>query len=410
MLRSFRLANHRSFADEQELLLMPSSGSDERAVVPVTAVYGANASGKSNLLDGLQFMRSAVLWSFTRWEAEGAIPRRPFRLRPGWRAEPSLFTVEIVADAVTYTYGFTLNDDEILEEWLYAYPEKRKRVLFERTGGDVKFGTTVSRELKPRLELLEEITRPNALFLSACAQVQIAELTPVYHWFRRLQMRIGSPSPTSDRLAEQIARLYRRKPDALARIRSLVVSADVGISDLLLEEDDDPVHAEETKGSLFDFDVRPELKVVHGLDDVPFDLDEESAGTLSWLTMLPMILDALDDGQLVAVDEIDTSLHPLLTAQFVRLFHSAETNPNGAQLIFTSHDSSLLGTMIGDQILHRDEIWFVEKVKDGSSALYPLTDFKPREGQNIERRYLGGSYGAVPVLDPQDFADAVLSR
>jgi AAA15 family ATPase/GTPase len=157
-------------------------------------------------------------------------------------------------------------------------------------------------------------------------------------------------------------------------------------------------------------ELRPELKFVHGRNESPFDLDEESAGTLSWLAMLPMILDALDEGLVVAVDEIDTSLHPLLTAQFVRLFHSPETNPNGAQLIFTTHDSSLLGTMIGDQLLDRDEIWFVEKSKDGASALYPLTDFKPREGHNIERRYLGGSYGAVPVLDPQDFADAVIGR
>ena len=126
--------------------------------------------------------------------------------------------------------------------------------------------------------------------------------------------------------------------------------------------------------------------------------------------LLPMVLDALDEGAVVAVDEIDASLHPLLTAQLVALFQDPETNSKNAQHIFTTHDTSLLGTMLGDKVLDRDQIWFVQKNGVGATELYPLTDFKPRQDQNLERRYLGGSYGAVPVLDHQDFVNAVRDR
>ncbi|MGH3622880.1 MAG: AAA family ATPase, partial [Sciscionella sp.] len=164
MLRSFRLGNHRSFDDEQELLLMPSLPSDARVALPVTAIYGANASGKSNLLDGLRFMRQAVLGSFSQWDAEGGVPRRPFRLAPGSRSRPSAFVVELSVERVPYTFGFTVDDERVREEWLYSYPEKRKRVLFERDDEGISFGSTVP-EMKAKLDVLRELTRPNALFL-----------------------------------------------------------------------------------------------------------------------------------------------------------------------------------------------------------------------------------------------------
>ncbi|RZS34761.1 hypothetical protein EV193_108109 [Herbihabitans rhizosphaerae] len=438
MLRSFRLVNHRSFADEQELLLMPATKSS-RSVVPVTAIYGANASGKSNLLSGLMFMHSAVLQSFARWEIEGNIPRQPFRLRSECRELPSSFVIEIVVDGVAYTYGFTLDDDSIHEEWLYSYPEKRRRVLFERVGSDIKFGSTVA-DLKSRLEVLEELTRPNALFLSAAARTKLAPIMPVYDWFRsslRIRWQVGR----TFRLAEAVQRFINRRDGNINRLLALLAAADVGITGLRVEEADDPtlvarlsrvetrlVEAEEDdpQGNLLSTakmenlrtereylirqieDRRAELKFIHGSGGELFGLAEESAGTRSWLELLPIVLEALELGSVVVVDEIDTSLHPLLTAQLVGLFQDADTNQNNAQLIFTTHDTTLLGTMVGDSVLERDQIWFVEKGRLGASSLYALTDFKPRSGQNTERRYLGGSYGAVPVLDSQEFADAVL--
>jgi AAA15 family ATPase/GTPase len=420
---------------------------DDRRAVPVAAIYGANASGKSNMLDGLRFMQSAVVSSFAHWDAEERIPRRPFRLRPESRLEPSLYVVELIANKIPYTYGFLIDDEEVIEEWLYSFPEKRKRVIFQRKNSDIKFGTTVSVDLKSKLEVLESITRPGALFLSACAQANIAELMPVYRWFRtQLRIRRSNTLWMPRRVAEQVFRLTTTRPEMLSRLMALLVSADVGITDLVVSETEDPYLLQRVS----DFDanieklmitlensesekdviqqridrvreqrsvtvrraaeLKPQLKFVHGVEDEKFDLEDESDGTRSWLSLLPMVLEALDSGYVVAVDEIDTSLHPLLTAQLVGLFHDPEANQNGAQLIFTSHDSSLLGTMIGDEVLHRDEVWFVEKNEQGISSLYPLTDFKPRKDHNAERRYLGGSYGAIPILDSQDFADAARGR
>lgn len=444
MLRSFRLGNHRSFADEQELLLMPASPSSEAHVVPVTAVYGANASGKSNLLYGLRYMQNAVLRSFSSWGEDEDIARQPFRLGDDFQSKPSVFVVELIIQNVPYTYGFELDDVEVREEWLYAYPEGRQRVLFQRTGSDITFGSTVRGKLHSKLEVMEELTRPNALFLSTCAQANLELLKPVYHWFRsQLRLRPAGSFHTTHRVAEQVARFLEQSPENSDRLVALLSAADVGITDVVIKRSDHDrknIDTSWTSSGLIEYflnykdndaalakkleDLRREgdylqqriyretleLAFLHGKTDEPFGLMEESAGTRSWLQLLPMVLEALDSGLVVAVDEIDTSLHPLLTARLVSLFQNPETNPNSAQLIFTTHDASLLGTMLGDEVLSRDQIWFVEKKPSGGSTLYPLTDFKPRKDQNTERRYLGGSYGAVPVLDPQDFVDAVRPR
>lgn len=438
---------------------MPARSDDSRAAVAVTAIYGGNASGKSSLLDGLRFMREAVLESFARWDVDDQVPREPFRLSPEMAKEPSLFAVQIVVDDVQYTYGFTLNDDEVLEEWLYSYPKKRMRVLFEREGDELTFGSTVSKEVRSTLSVLD-LSRPNALFLSACGQAGLEPFVPVYRWFRqKLRMRQWGQGVYPRAIQEQVSRLLRRNPAIVNQFMHLLVSADVGITGLEVEEPTqaDPrdtiqvldkqivdlegklsraktpasqkklgkelesAHARRQAIIRIMMERRALLKFLHGTDD-PFRFEQESAGTQAWLGLLPLVLLALEGGHTVVVDEIDTSLHPLLTAQLVGLFHGEDTNPNGAQLIFTTHDVSLLGNLptghldgvLGGQrmgkVLNREEVWFVEKNSSGASKLYPLSDFKPREGNSTERRYLRGSYGAVPVLDPQDFADAVLER
>ncbi|HEY4022355.1 MAG TPA: AAA family ATPase, partial [Pseudonocardiaceae bacterium] len=153
--------------------------------------------------------------------------------------------------------------------------------------------------------------------------------------------------------------------------------------------------------------VRPRIMFTHGPSGELFNFADESAGTQSWLSLLPDALDALEVGGTMVIDEIDASLHPLLTAELIGLFREPKTNRRGAQLIFTTHDASLLGTALGEQVLARDQIWFVEKDRNGATRLYPLSDFKPREGENWERRYLGGSYGAVPVVSSIGFANAM---
>jgi hypothetical protein len=389
MLRSFRLTNHRSFATEQELSLLPVYDRD-RPALPVAAIYGANASGKSNLLDGLAFMREAVLRSFQSWDAEGGVPRHPFRLDPAARTQPTGYVVDLMLGEVRYTYGFTVADDTVLEEWLYSYPEKKKRVLFERLDGRIRFGSTLS-GARTKLDVLYELTRPNALFLSVAAQSEIELVMPIHHWFRTdLSFAPLAFRDTGPEVADRIRDHIRDDPGRKQALVDLLATADFGISD-------------------FQYKFRPRAKLVfrHAQAEGLFDFAEESAGTRSWLSLLPDALDALEVGGTMVIDEIDASLHPLLTARLIGLFREADTNPHGAQLIFTTHDASLLGTALGEEVLARDQIWFVEKDRNGASRLYPLSDFKPREGENRERRYLGGSYGAVPVVSSTGFADAV---
>ncbi|HEX5407470.1 MAG TPA: ATP-binding protein [Pseudonocardiaceae bacterium] len=394
MLRSFRLGNHRSVRDEHELSLLPAYDRDQPAL-PVIAIFGANASGKSNVLNGLSFMREAVLESFQRWDADDGVPRTQFRLDPGAADRPSTFVVDVLIDHVRHTYGFATSSDSITDEWLYTYPAKRKRVLFERSGDHVTFGSTMS-EFNSKLGVLEDLTRPNALFLSVAAQSSIDPLMPIYRWFRSgvrvRRSRVGTREPV---IARRVLDIWNDQPEGRDRLFALLAAADVGISKLMLRASEDQ-------------DIS--LVFTHGDPDAEFELQDESDGTRAWLELLVIVLAVVRQGDVLVVDEIDSSLHPLLTTRLVGLFRDPETNSRGAQLIFTTHDASLLGTMLGEEVLARDQVWFVEKDATGASNLYPLTDFKPRVGENTERRYLAGSYGAVPVLDAQEFARAVRDR
>ncbi|TWP50218.1 AAA family ATPase [Lentzea tibetensis] len=393
MLRSFRLGNHRSFRDEQELLLMPAYSKD-RLALPVAAIYGANASGKSNLLDGLRFMAEAVRDSFASWRPEGRIPLDPFRFVSA-QDPPSVFVVELVLEGVRYTYGFEMSHRRVLEEWLYSYPEKRKRVLFERNGDEVKFGTSMPDRAK--LDVLVKLLRPNSLLLSLAAQSNVAQVLPVFRWFTSaVWFRFAGEEPLSE---EDIAEHFAGDSPMSKQLIDLVRAADFGISNVTVHAP----HPQEDDG-------RPRVVVQHGGHSKLLWLGEESAGTRSWFGLLPTALTVLRDGGVLLIDEIDASLHPLLAGRLVGLFKDLSTNPSGAQLIFTTHDATLLHPPLAEELLARDEIWFVEKDSaTGVSRLYSLVDFKPRSEDNLERRYLAGRYGAVPELFEDRFAEAVRS-
>jgi len=440
MLRSFRLANHRSFRDEHELLLMPSYDND-RAVIPVAAVFGANASGKSNLLDGLRLMQLLVL-GWERSEPESGIPRSPFRLVPKSLLDPSSFAVELVLGGVRYVYGFAVDDVRVVSEWLYTYPHGRKRILFERDGASIDFGSMVTQ--RTRAEVIEDLLTDDNLFLCAAAQLKLDQYRPVFGWFWRslVFMRSGQPVWPSGRPgwsgSEGLARFLEGADSARARFLDLARAADVGISDLIVEYAEDPrvaalareveelarklVELESRQAStestmtqqyaeqldlarsraaaLRERSQRAKLLVMHG--SVGFELSDESEGTRLWLELLPRVITSLTSGRTLVIDEIDTSLHPLLVRKLVGLFRDPATNVSQAQLLFTTHDAFLLAPVAGESGLDRDQVWFVEKHADGASELYPLTDFKPRNEHNLARRYLGGSYGAIPLLDGFD--------
>jgi hypothetical protein len=460
MLRSFRLTNHKSIRDEQELVLIPAYDKNT-SVVPVAAVFGANASGKSTLLDGLLWMRTAVLDSFAVWQPGSGVPRRPFRLAAD-AARLSSYVVELELAGVKYSYGFEVDDERVRQEWLYAYPHSRRRVVFEREDSSIRLGSTLP-DARSREETLAGLTRENTLLLSVAAHSNQIETLPVYQWLRS-GIRVVSDENASliTGLVDRINAGGARRQSTLALIRA----ADLGIRDVQAVHGADErtlaamrvkfEHAAETRAraheiigklrnqlaesseqsaratrellemvqgrllpgavadeerALMDLnraqaarEEPPRLMFVHQGGSAPLELEDESAGTRTWLALLSAALDALEQGGLLVVDELDRSLHPHLSARLVNLFRESGTNPRGAQLLFTTHDTTLLG----EDTLSRDEIWFVEKEPDtGVTKLFALTDFHPRKNENTERRYLAGSYGAVPVISETELRDAL---
>ncbi len=416
MLRSFRMSNHRSVRDEQELVLI-SAYDKRRPAVSVAGIYGANAAGKSNVLDGLRFMRSAVVGSYRRWEPDAGVPRQGFKLDSKCSSAPSLFVVEIMLDHL-WTYGFEVDDQRILSEWLYTYPRGRKRIVFERELDSIKFGSTLN-ENREILNFVHNLVRPNALFLSVSAQVGFDDALSVYRWFsRNLQIQRGGAAASRSSIVRLVERITTASDLRREEMLGLISAADFGIAGFEVEGEmiqqrlpgldvpsmDTPPRPQPTTREVVE--ARRKLRFIHEGSDEPFAFSEESHGTQQWIAQLPSALDAVEWGGTLVVDELDASLHPRLVARLVELFKDDRVNTTGGQLIFTTHDATLLGTSLGEPILARDEVWFVEKDSSGASTLFPLSDFHPRIGENTERRYLGGSYGAVPAV----FSDTLVER
>lgn len=413
MLLSFRVANHRSLREEQQLLLTPSYTSDEPDDAPwealtVAGIFGANASGKSNVIDALQYMAAMVSRSFRESEPGGGVERHPFVLDPEALEEPSTFVADMIIDDVRYTYGFAVDDVRIVEEWMYSYPKKKRRKIFHRELDVFHYGEHSPQALKQA----EEITEPNVLFLSVAVRSKQRILRPVYEWFQQIKWR------TTQHIV--MPYLLEGRPDDvgsnLKRIITLLRAADTGIEDAVVVEESEEEYVarmsrRRTPGEK-DAPKRKRLSFQHkGVDGrAALKMQEQSTGTQSLYWLARPAFKALDRGVPFIVDELDSSMHPFLTAQLVKLFSEPESNPHGAQLIFTSHDVSLLGRIQGEEVLKRDHIWFTEKDACGATELFPVSDFNPRRDENRERRYLAGRYGAVPVLRDELFTAALAAR
>jgi uncharacterized protein len=405
MLIRFRVGNFRSLRDEQELSMVASlregrldlirSEGLDLDLVRAAAIYGANAAGKSNVLSALRFMRSAVKDSHRLWRPEGPIPREPFLLDDSSRGSASLFEVDLLLDGVRYQYGFKLDAERILEEWLYSYPKKRRQLLLSRDSSAPEpflFG----KHLKGNHRLVQALARENSLFLSVAAANNHQMLLPLYRWFAD-GLHVSSAEDRTADLSVTLAMLSP-EPERRAAVVDLLELADLGIADLELRE--------ERREGMFLFEaaaVPRALEIKHrtGSGLVSLPLQKESRGTQAWISLTGTILWALERGALLLLDELDASLHPRLALEVIRIFQDPARNPRNAQLLFTTHDTTLLGNLLGEPSLHRDQVWFIEKNQDGASHLYPLTDFKPRKFENLERGYLQGRYGAIPFITSQ---------
>lgn len=414
MLVEFRVKNFRSLRDEQVLSLMASTdktllGTHALAtglkaaphLLKSAVVYGANASGKSNLIKALQYMRGVVLESAALQPGQTFDRLQPFKLDAASGSQPTEFEVTFILDEVRYQYGFAMTSQRIVSEHLLVYKAFKPQRWFDRhfdteSGKDVyDFGPS----LKGAKNLWEGATRPNALFLSMAVQLNSDALRPVFDWFATRLLIFNEQSPLSPQFSVQMLKQEAQRK----AICNFLRAADISIADIEVATKQAMVHSirfdlatgkrEEEAGEQAIDEVKFHHVTEHG--EAVFDLMDESSGTRNLLFLTGPILDILNKGFTLVVDELDTSLHTLLVQALVRLFHQPDANTGGAQLVFTTHDTSLLDAY---GLFRRDQIWFVEKKPDQSSALYPLIDFSPRKNEALERGYLQGRYGALPFL------------
>ncbi len=420
MLIEFTVGNFRSFFSSMTLSMVASKLKDGGALdrdplikmekwdlLRSAGVFGPNASGKSNLIRALGYMRFFVLKSATGLQHGESTRVQRFALKNEARKQPAFFQIVFFdKEGVQYRYGFELDEKQIHAEWLYR-TRKREVRLFLREGQTFEISSRFSKEERG----LEKLTRPNALFLSVLAQFNSPLGGRLLQWFRK---NLGVVSGIDDerylpftlrRMSED--RSFHRK------IVTLLKLADIGIRDVRIEalKVRDPSVPEDVQrffeflaqqdGKALDEITLRRAKMSHTVfsetspvGKVEFDLNEESAGTQKFFALLGPIIDTLERGSVLAVDEFDARLHPMLTRELIKLFNSPETNPHHAQLIFATHDVSLLG----ERLLRRDQIWFTEKTRFGETELYSLAEIKERKDASFLKNYLLGRYGAVPYI------------
>lgn len=372
------------------------------------AIYGANASGKSNFLNALVGMRWFVLNSSKETQANEPIDFKPFKLDASFEQRPSRFEVRFLLDRVMYRYGFEADSRAVRAEWLFHAPKVKETPLFLRQEEEID----VDSHFKEG-QGKEDLTRENVLFLSLVAHLNGALAAKILRWFASIGPLHG---------LHDIGHAHRsismlKSPEGREKILHFLKTADLGIEDLELNEtvlDLSPISqifGEEARKLIPRESMQAKgfsITSVHakysdgrrvGTARLDFE-KEESEGTKKFFRLAGPILESLDTGAIVIVDEMDAKIHPLLNLAIVRLFNSPKTNPRNAQLIFATHDTNLL--RCGQ--LRRDQIWFVEKNREEASDLYSLAAFKLPRGIKVRndaalaKNYIAGRYGAVPYF------------
>jgi len=431
MLIQFTVANYRSFKEPVtfSMLAAPITSKDKELdinnifdsatgikLLTSSAVYGANASGKSNLVKAMQFMRSFVLRSVKESQNE-KISTEAFRLHTETIQKPSYFEIVFIMDEHRYRYGFEVTSRQVVSEWLYYVPTLREAKLFERKNGEFQLSPKFKKEGR---NLLGQ-TRDDALFLSVVAQFNGPTALGISSWFRNFTILLG----LDDVPAKQITLKMLKHQSMRANIVKLIHRFDLAIDDIStkklppfysMEGDTDGL-PDEFRGLLNEFKkVGTELEKNYDLDFTStgimtshkifdgqgkengtelFDLEtNESDGTRMLVALAGPLLLALVSGHTLLIDELDSRLHPALTRAIIGWFNNKTSNKRNAQLIFTTHDTNLLSK----EIFRRDQIWFVEKKSHGESGLFSLVEYKVRNDADFQKGYIEGKYGAVPFV------------
>lgn len=416
MLIQFTVGNTRSFKDKYTLSLEAAVGkefeenafkaSDNLLLLKSAVIYGANASGKSNLFNAFAFMRNFIINSFNA-QIISKILVEPFKLSTLSEDKPSHFEVVFIYEGIRYRYGFETSSEKVFAEWLFNYPKGKETKLFTREGSSFDINKLKFSEGKQDLTLR---TRQNALFLSVLAQFNGEISNKILNWFNLVNVLSGVNQQAYMNITFQ-----KLKDEAFkSEILKFIKSADIDIEDFFTEplnitpDNLPPFLTEEARKQIAQqSSLALKINTVHKkynkenkIDSlVPFDLTfNESAGTNKLFFLSAPILNTLSTGKILIVDEMDAQLHPLIMESLIKLFHSKETNPKNAQLIFNAHSTLPLC----NKYFRRDQIWFVQKDQHGASQLYSLDDYSVRKDSSYEKDYLLGRYGGIPIVNIYD--------
>lgn len=422
MLIEFSVTNYRSFWGTQTLSMSATSQKDLQkentfslsipgvpTMLRSAVVYGPNGGGKSNLIAALNFMTRFVLASSRESQEGERIKRVPFLLNSEGASEPSEFEVVFVQDGIRFQYGFEVTEERVIHEWLLAYPDGKAQRWFERSLNPKKeteewyFG---QKFIGPK-KMWRDATRANALFLSTAVQLNSEQLKPVFTWFDNLAIiRHGQ------RIDREFTIESCENPESCREVLEFLHGADIDVDGIEVKEQKlktikfPPGIPENLRKNLQkDFGNEPIKQSFfrHRLSDsdqtVLFPLAWESDGTRKLFAYSAPWLDVLRSGRVLVVDELDNSFHPHIVRYLLKLLHNPATNKKNGQLVFSTHDTSILDS----KILRRDQIWFMEKNKEKATQLYPLTDFHPRKNEALEKGYLQGRYGALPYIGEVKF-------
>lgn len=423
MLIAFSVTNFKSIRETQTLSMVSSNYYKEledtncfdsklpgfSKLLHAAVIYGPNAAGKSNLLHAIHFMRKFILRSHSYQEGQ-PIDVASFALSSETRTKPSEFEIFFIHDNVRYQYGFAINKNRVTKESLFAYPEGKTQLWYERSydPNNDKDQWHFGSKFTGQRHIWRDATRQNALFLSTAIQLNSEQLKPVFNWFKNKITIIGIRGVTSRFSIDECD----ANEDKKKQIVEFLNSADISISDIEVKKttftpkmsqlDLFPNIYQTWKDrfskNLNMTEIRFKHQAING-ESVYFEMEDESHGTRKLFAFAGPWLDVLAKGKIIVIDELDTSLHPFIVRYLVNLIQNPNTNKHDAQLIFTTHDTSLLSA----EMFRRDQIWFVEKDRANASRLYPLSEFKTRKNEAFENGYLKGRYGALPYIEDFNF-------
>lgn len=386
MLLQFSVTNHRSIKNTAIISMKASKDSSmkeslispdgKKELVPVMALYGANAAGKSNVLHALLLMREMVCGIYAKPLKGAELPQEPFAFTKD-AAESTSFEIIYFYKGIKYAYGFSFDKTQILTEYLYHWPNGREALIFSREKDKFEFRENVQEQTT-----LAGRTADNRLYLVSSNEWNCAQTENAYRWFFEKLMGLAGTGISLETTLSAIEKGGKKKQ----RILKEMLYADLGIKDVLVTGSKE----------------NPNILAIHRLvDESGKEMDyslllgQESMGTQRFFSRIGMWMEALQNGSVLIVDEIESSMHPLLTRHLIEMVQDATVNTSHAQLIFTTHDTGLLDL----SLLRRDQIWFAEKdEKSMQTDIYALTEFSPRKGENISKGYLQGRYGAIPFI------------